>query len=598
MRNNVLNKIIVYIDLFLVVLIIGLLTQVPFASGYEISIYDIYPIYFWVLLGITLFVSAWLFLISTFKGGGNNLWKYGFFSMIIVNLILVSMPLIRKYFFYGIGDPLTHVFHTMFIINKGHIDMQNIYPASHVLGSELSYVLGITPFKSLSFIPPLLYLFYLLSTYLFLKNFFKTKKAAIFCLMLLALPLQVSSFIEFYPNTLAFTFYPIIFYIIFSQSINFKQKLMIELPFFVIILLFHIMTALYLFVLLFILIILTAFFTKKHNIPSIKNHFILKKLEKKHILIFISAGVLIFYILCITASSKFFRRLLVRFRSLFSNTPQISSYLKLANWADATPVDIIKIILLRYGQIITLFFLAFIVIFMAIKNRKRCPIIDRDLIFLIVAIIFFICISLFSLLSGFKLAYSRVFKFLNFFIPIFVTFGLYKCNKLPDAFKRVRLIFISIFLILLIAFSIINAIPSPIIKDANHQETLFSFAGATWFFEKNNGLETFRLGCVLNREFDAYGKKGLLNLSIENNGLPPSHFMYDQNPIFGSNFKNDKYMSIYKLGRIRYQKVWPEYKDKWRFTPVDFRNMEEDYSIYHIYANGESDFYYIRGFYK
>ena len=585
--KKVLMRLLSWLVVLFVVLSLMILSNKPPINGYEISIYDVYPTYLWIFLGATLFFSECIFLLKLFSNDRSKLWLIAFLSMIMVNSILCFMPLIRGYFFYGKGDALTHVFFVRQIIERGRIGV-DVYPAGHLMAAFFSKVLHISPFLAVNIVPPLFYLFYIFSIYLFSKKFFKDEKELILALMILTLPIQSSISTIFVPNALSFFMIPIIFYTIFSNNLQFLRKTLILFIFILTLFLYHSVTAAYTCILIFIVVIVMAIFSDKTDISiSFVNTKILYKLLFL-VSIVIGIGILMMYFL----SPQFFSYILFKFTTLFNSVPQSKVYGELVKRAKPTIFDILKIFLLKFGQLITILLYSLFLFLLIIYNKKKKHYtFGCRLIFLLVGIMFFVMVGLFSFFGKFLLSFSRTFKFLLFLLPLFIASSWKYTMYFSGKVKLFCIITFVFFVTVLIFFSLWTALPSPLSKIENQQETQMSLKGASWFFEKNGGLKTFELS-PLHREYDALGRRGVLRL--DKNVNPPNHFTYDHNQFFGEMYKEDRYLSICAQSRIYSPKIWPEFRDRWKYDPEDFKKLEIDYTVNKIYFNGDVEFYYIK----
>ena len=125
-----------------IIIIAAFLIFTPAARGYEYSIYDMYPPFFWVL-SCLLFLLPFIYLFTThtkrFKIPFNKKSIYGLLSVAIINLILLfHIPKARGYVLFSGGDTQHHIGYCVDILNSGHMLTQNHYPLSHVLVSITS----------------------------------------------------------------------------------------------------------------------------------------------------------------------------------------------------------------------------------------------------------------------------------------------------------------------------------------------------------------------------------------------------------------------------------------------------------------------------
>ena len=120
---------IISLTLLFSVLIIA---ATPPATGYELSMYGAYPEFLWVLISINIFFSIYTIIRSS-DNQSNNLY-YGYFSILLIETIIVFLPIIRGYFSMsrGAGDMYHHMFVASQILNSGYLPLTDYYPVMHI----------------------------------------------------------------------------------------------------------------------------------------------------------------------------------------------------------------------------------------------------------------------------------------------------------------------------------------------------------------------------------------------------------------------------------------------------------------------------------
>ena len=94
-QNLKILLVINYVTLLSALLIV-LLT--PPVSGYESSIYDVYPSYFWYLIIASIFLGQFCAVLSVLDDSTSKYWPLGFLAAVIANCLLLSLPVIRGLF--------------------------------------------------------------------------------------------------------------------------------------------------------------------------------------------------------------------------------------------------------------------------------------------------------------------------------------------------------------------------------------------------------------------------------------------------------------------------------------------------------------------
>ncbi len=68
--------------------------------------------------------------------------------------------------------------------------------------------------------------------------------------------------------------------------------------------------------------------------------------------------------------------------------------------------------------------------------------------------------------------------------------------------------------------------------------------------------------------------------------LPPNHFGYGTpNPFTADT--TTKYLLVDDSGKQFYPAIYPEFKNKWRFTDSDFNRIQADPNMNYIFNNGD-----------
>ena len=115
----------------------------------------------------------------------------------------------------------------------------------------------------------------------------------------------------------------------------------------------------------------------------------------------------------------------------------------------------------------------------------------------------------------------------------------------------------------------------------------------TFFQNRNDKIPIMEFGISQERFHNViYNTEAIrTNIAYEIKTVPPDHFGYENYTSFGNYNKNPTYFLLNDIGRNFYSYVYPEYRDKWRFTQDDFSRLEEDSGVQIIYRNGNLDIY-------
>src|SRR5713226_6617910 len=120
---------------------LGLIVSRPPASEYEISIYEAYQPYLWLLIVLGLASGAYVLVGQALEETGSDLWLVGFALLQLTSGIVLLLPLLRGYVFYGAIDPMYHVGFVRDIQSMGRFEGpktigENVYPVSHILATS------------------------------------------------------------------------------------------------------------------------------------------------------------------------------------------------------------------------------------------------------------------------------------------------------------------------------------------------------------------------------------------------------------------------------------------------------------------------------
>ena len=601
-KSNDENRVIKIVAIIAFIFIISALTiiaKTPPASGYEISIYEAYPWYFWVFIITSIFMGQIILLKSALSSDkSDRLWFFGFLAILTTNIILLFMPFIRGYATYGRGDVLNHIGHIKDIFRTASIGTNNFYPLDHILTASLSYITSINVEHAVNIIPPIFSLFYIISIYFLARQIFERKDEVLFVLAFTSILLFSNANLIFAPSVQSFFLLPFVLYLYFKSRdsrnpVEFGILLIISLFFIVF---FHPMTTLFL-ILIFLILEVCLFIHKNINK---KQGFELPKLQKRGSFNVILISFITFFIwyLSFSAITGMFRRVL-NWLIYEIGESELETYSELIARTHADFFDLIEVILNKYGQIIILGFLSFIFA-IYIFNIWRRHTGEQKLkfyhIFFSVGSLIFIILSIIFFFNDFIIGFGRVSKYTFFFSSVFVALSFYLLFKKSIDKRRFKSISLCIILIFLLYFSTFNLYFSPIIKLSNQQVTETEITGMTWFFDhRNEEMLSQESGLSQWRFHDAIFGRSIpyKNIRYGEDARPVDHFSYINKTLLGDYYEDQRYLVISILGRISYPELHPKYEEHWRFTADDFCMLEKDSTVLRIYDNGNLNIYFV-----
>lgn len=115
------------------------------ATEYELSIYTATPVGFWIGVGIAFLSGAAL----AFAASNGELRVLGILLGGLASTAVVSLPIVRGYFFHGIHDSVTHVGITRELTAGAMYPHESFYPGIHTLATFIHGFTGFSLWRSL-----------------------------------------------------------------------------------------------------------------------------------------------------------------------------------------------------------------------------------------------------------------------------------------------------------------------------------------------------------------------------------------------------------------------------------------------------------------
>jgi len=609
------SKIIAIIAFTFIFISLVIIYYTPPAVNYEISIYNVYPWYFWFFMLATIFVGQLIILkdiICESLEKKNGDWLLGLIVILIPIIILIFMPVFRGYPTYSTGDSFFHIGVIKDILQFGTIQEDIFYPNLHIITANLILITDGDVISLVNFIPRFFFFLAPISFYLFFLIILKNKNEIKFAMMLTGSFLFFGfSFMDLFPYYNSFIFMPIIMYLYFKRGVQ-KNTISYSLLFIIILIsyiFYHPLNSLSLILVFLFLVIIFYIFPKIKYLNIIK--FPEKVLKEKSLNILAFAVLLycIWYLSFVTIVGSFYRV----YKSIFYSLGGSTFGTQTASLTTYSPklIDILRVIIYTYGAILIVCLLSLIsliyIFIMWWRNKQnfkiRFSIIFSGILFLIFAV--YLAGSMFS---NFIVEQNRFFVWLSIFSIILITIYFYyfissskTINIISKPFKKlVRIITICVILISITFLSTFTFYPSPISGTGfvNPQVPETEWKGTEWFQQHSNRqILTVEWGITIWRYYYAiFGiKNQKLKLPIGYTfQQPPDHFSYQSKTSLGEYYNENTYLIITHLGRIRYPEGNPGYERFWRFTPDDFNQLQNDKTLFRLYDNGDFEAYLIK----
>lgn len=602
-KNNRLIKIISIISFLLVILALSIILVTPSATGYEISIYDAFPWYFWVFIIFSIAIGQIIIIFNIYTKN-NKIWIISLIIFLVAGTILISMPYIRGYVTYGTGDHLTHVGAAKDIIYSGSIKPNDFYPSIHILAAVIGLIANINVIDVSTFLPHL-FPFMFFMGFIILSRFFLEKHNE-FLLSILFLSsilffASSSSYLSQYSQT--FLLLPLILFLYYKRSVI-GNTMTFNILFFI----FSISLVFYhpiIFLLLLIILSVSALITiivsknKKHDKIVTRTDPIKTKVIMPVILL------TVIYITWYFSFSSMLRNFQRIFSSIFYGIGEstVSAQISMVSTYNVSFLDILKIVFFQYGiwiiiSILSVFSILYLFYHLLWKKNKQ--VLHYKFLFLSSSIFLLGCLSFLGFFFDVIVGWGRFYQYVIFFslllVPIALTYSpktrIKSLNK-TISYRKLTIIFIIIFLVLYL--SVFTFYRSPITVETSLAVSSKECVGFTWFIENRNiTYLTDELGISQFRFYGALHNNNSVSKNLRYlNAAPPDHFGYNNSITLGSQYDMPNYFILSTLGRIVYPSLYPNYKDYWRFTEKDFQMLLDDSTVSSVYSNSGFDVFFI-----
>lgn len=557
-------------------------------QSYEISLYDVYPAYFWYLLLLDIFICQIILLINALFNLEVS-WKAAYLGIIFSNSILILIPLIRRYSIYGSGDPLTHMGYILDIIQIGFIG-HNMYPMDHILAAISYQISGLTVNILLQIYPLIFYMLYCIFIFVFFKSILNERPLILAGLILAPILFSGHGCISFAPQVQSNYFLSAILFLFFCRFLG-KNGTIYSTLFIIIcifITFFHPLTSLFL--IFSLMIFELSFYLLKFFTSNESAH-----LKTSSYLVLITAIVYFFWQSYATLLLGTFKRVFSWLNEESKGTSKFEVYSQLISEYNPDPIFLLKSFLFAYGEYLLFMAIGLISVFILLKAwREKKLYLNVYLLMFSALFLLSLTIYVFSQFIIKGVGYARIGHYAVLFSILLMPMAFEYIFTYSKNIQKFLIIALILALICIDYFSIFTLYLSPITKSAGQHVPDSQLIGIDTFFKiRSENFSIIEGGLSTSRLKDAiYGRSiQFNNVSYNYNPTIPAHFNYPLIDRFGDNFKDYTYMALSTLFRIYYLKSIPEYPDQWRFNDTDFFRLENDKSVSKIYSNKELDIY-------
>lgn len=559
----------------------------PRPTGYEISIYQQTPIWMWVAIAAAL----GLVIATPLTGEVRFAHWFGILTSIVV--LLLSLPWLRGYVQFLAADAFYHVGVVRGIATTGHIPDHIFYPALHILTASLVDITGVA---NSSVVLPLLLTFStvgILSSYLIIRHVLGTQESSVAAWAIASILLLQASSTYFAPWPQALALYPLILYVFMVGFGEYrKERYTIALL---------LVTASVFFHPLFYLIVLLAVAILFIASKLLAGANFSEQPSERYSRLTIFSGVV--FAAWVTSLNSFLRRsadpILAISAVVFGSGPTdassggsagaggqsyIDMVIHILTTASPRLSDLLEIAVFRYGRagaIIMATMLMSIAAFSTQRVRETSKYYAIFVLLVPAYLGFASAVMFLPLPFGFGrlLTLTAVVGSLVVGIEYFKAGGLTREMTLRNVVIFTAVVGV-VFAVGITPFVMYNSTHN---THANKQVTEMELEGTQWFMEMRvPETDTVSFGITLRR-YTALLNGGSSTLYDRQ---PPEHFGYQTNGE-GPWTQSADYLFLTKEGKMIYPAFYPDYRDRWAYTPRDFDRLDEDPRSGRIYANGE-----------
>jgi hypothetical protein len=585
-------KIISIIAFIFITLALAIIAKTPPASGYEVSIYDAYPWYFWFFVISSIFLGLFIQIKYIFSEKESKFWYIGLLVVVFTTVIILLLPIFRDYYTIGRGDLLSHLGYIKTVIVTGHIGKYNFYPIIHIIGTYFVYITNIPLGKLPPLVSTVFYITYIGGFYLLGSAISKNRHAQALITML-ATPLFYMSFtILIYPAFQSLVLIPLILYLYHksrwdnTKSVAFAICTIIVLFALVY---FHPITALYMIVILLAFRLFNPFY-------SIIPNYIKEKIQEERKSIgnsinLTAIAIVIFFFWYISSASivQSFQKVtnwLVQGGGLAQTVVEYS--IELVSETKPTIYEFVKVFVNKYGAIFMLLLLCLVCIIYWLKNvlsrKDRTPSFYIDWVYVMVFLVSF-SIALFELFAYVVETYLvRTIRLLILVSSILT--GRLFYNLIERHFsahgqlKKLGSLFF-VFIVLMSSLALLNVYHAPHAAATNNQVTEMDVSRFIWF--ANHFDNDVKVASSFSNKLCRFNHLFLNRVYFKQIELP-QHFGYNKNENVAELYDFEEVYILYNIIELRYPY---KYSKDAPYNEDDVSKLGLDSTVVKIYSNGE-----------
>ena len=568
----------------------GFLLNNP-SMGYEVSIYSATPIVFWICLLISQIIGIVTIVRGIFSSNRCN-HKYvalGFCLVILGNVLLLFMPLIRGYAFYGRWDTPMHAGWIKDMLFTHHVPDFLIYPVSHTLIATISTVLNVDVFTVIDFMMPFFAIMFALFIYPLAKMVLHEKTKIYLALLFATVLLFSYTSYQVLANYFANVYTLLFIYAFFSFLAYDISKPSRGILFFIIsitMVLFHTVTTVTLIISCSVIFASYQYIHARDFKSAARNMVFLRPV--------VLLAPIILFISWISAHSYFWEKNSLEVVSWIVNGSQETSADQAGSFFGSlnfNVIDIFELSVKLYGHVILFLIcvamgLVFTIRFFNSYLERYPFVILLDIYFITTLTVLFVNFFLTIINFGFW----RLLLVSMVIAPILIGFFMDEFyrnlkSKMVNYFPLV----IATIIIVSTCIGIFSTYPSPYTMQANHQVTEHEIVGMKWYYElKDTDIPDKPLRMDYRYYVMIFGTrftKDREDISFSSSESQiPDHFGNMGNATIDRSRNFNTYVPLSKYDHVYYIDLYGGNRE---FNSNDFQVLEVSPTVLDVYNNGE-----------
>lgn len=575
MRSKNINPYLCSIACLFIIIYNLYLLKSYIPAGYSVNLYNQTPEHFLHLLLVVYFFGTILLL----RNQHDIFNKIGVFILLLNYGIFLLLLNQLGYYVFSRHDDISYLAQIDTIIREGQINIDDIYPATHILYAQVSLLTGVKS-STLATLMPVFFSYIFVVGLLVLSRVIIKNRSVLYLLI----PVSLIYYLRFMHFSLAphynfFVIMPILMLALHYYLHTGKDRLgwtICMQPVLLVIPIGHPFINIFAIYILIVLLFIKSRFNTNMQSPSN--------------LIMILIGATFAWFVRSVYLLKGFGQYYAAFvqHGISSVAGQGANYFEKAN-SLVSPYSLLETMVLLYGRYIFPMLIIFFSFIIVITDKKNRIPLNKEFKIIVLSFIGFSMIDGFFILNPiFSHTVQRV-TTLNYFVfplvPLFaLSLHVLFCNKSQVARSSIT----ATILALIYGISVYGALPSPGIYASNSATVYNEVEGMRWVFDKkgNEPIATVLDPQAASRFCDLFfgwtEKRSRVDV---NRYFIPDHFGYRE---FGQIMPKDYYILIMGWGEREYVDVLRYTKNRdilTRYEPEDFSRFRNDPDVLKIYES-------------